>query len=94
MSQVTSTNSATNSGTTTHQGSLSESSPATDPRSSNVASTPVVSELPAAKQLTTTPASVVASNATSTNQKAQPSQNAKQRAADTSSGKLLLRVPG
>ena len=86
MSQVTSTNSATSSGPATCQDSLSVSGPATD--SSKFASTPVVSELPAA---TTTPTSVGASNATSNNQRAQPSQNPKQKAADTSSGKLSFR---
>ena len=94
MSQVSSTNSSTS--TTMHQGSQFDSSPATDPHSSNVAVTPVVSELPAAKQpaATTMPATAGASNATSTNQRAQPSQNPIQKAVDTNSGKLLLRVAG
>ena len=74
MSQVNYTSSATN-----HQ----------DSHSSNVTSTPIVSELPAAKY--PTPTSTGTSNATSTSQKAPPSQNPKQKAADTSSGKLLLR---
>ena len=96
MSQVNSTNSAMISGTALCQDLPSVSSPASDPHSSNVAATPVVSELPTAKQPTTMPmpSSAAASNATSTNQRAQPSQNPKQKAADTSSGKLLLRVAG